>query len=208
MNKFGKLVFAGIAATSLGVATSASATAATTAGHHVVASTSAAVPLSAEIQAQLKGTPAAVQQWVEGLAAQGQHVLGLASAPYTWKTATKSNATIRPDDYPVGCGLYVVISQADSTHIQSNNLTSCLTTASYIEMESGLAYLASGNSNWDEVAHDDDDIDDSLNLSMDYDYDCAGTGKRTYQTPTEGEVEIDGATGTAAAYDEATYTCS
>lgn len=210
MNKFGKLAFAGIAAISLGVATSASATAATAtaAGRHAVASAPAAIPLSAEIQAQLKDTPAAVQQWVEGLAAHGQQILSLAGAPYTWKTTTKSNATIKPDDYPVGCGLYVVLSLADSTHVQSNNLTSCLTTASYIEMESGIAYLVSGDSDWDEVAHTDSDVDDDLTLAMDYDYGCAGTGTRTYQTVTEGEVEIDGSTGTADAYDEETYTCS
>jgi hypothetical protein len=61
--------------------------------------------------------------------AKGEQVLSLVQANYTWKSSAQTgaaksngNTAIRPNDYPVGCGLFVAITR-DVDDVTSNNLS-------------------------------------------------------------------------------------
>jgi hypothetical protein len=190
---------------SIGALTAAPAMAATDSTTSGTASTaSTATRLPAEVQAQLKGAPAAVTHWVNGFEVKGEQVLSLVQSNYVWErtaknSTTKSNTVIKPNSYPVGCGLFVTITR-DVDDITSNNLTSCLKTAQEIQMYSGIALSAWWG--WDTQVTDEDGLTDVSSLALDYVFNCGGSGTHNFQTATNGHVEINGSEAQASAYDE------
>ena len=156
--------------------------------------------------------PARVQQKVTALQAKGaqlRHVRRTAYSPVQpgrkphalpfAANAVKSSPSAVIQDYPSGCGLWVVVYR-DGNIIRNSSMTSCLHPVDEIQMLGGLA--RSRWWGWEEMAQDEDGNVGSDFLDLEVAYDCSGTGTHDYQGVTNGYVEIAGQGYDASAWDE------
>lgn len=156
--------------------------------------------------------PARVQQKVTALQAKGvqlQHVRRVAYTPVQHArkpdplpftaSAAKPNPSAVIQDFPSGCGLWVIVYRSGSI-IHNSSVTSCLHPVGEIEMLGGLA--RSRWWGWEEMAQDEDGNVGSDYLDLEVTYNCAGTGTHDYQGVTNGYLEIAGRGYHAAAWDQ------
>jgi hypothetical protein len=168
------------------------------------------------LPAQIERHPAlraAVTKEIAAAQAKGARDIKVAYAPFERAKGKgrmrRQNAGHRtagpaaPADFPSGCGLTVLFYNLGNPNIlESNSLTSCETTAASISMDSYDYESRFWPVNWSEVSSDSAEDNVQSDLSLVWDWDCSGNGVHNYRTETDGTLEINGDSYSAAAYDE------